>query len=43
VPVRLKLPAETGERVLRWLSGRDEVLAEQPLAVVDAIVEGGGR
>ncbi|WP_295390904.1 VWA domain-containing protein [uncultured Thiodictyon sp.] len=35
VPVRLKLPAQAGTLVLRWLSGRNEVLAERPLTVVE--------
>jgi len=40
-PVRLKVPEQTGPLTLKWLSGRDEVLAEQPMTVVDDIVEGG--
>jgi hypothetical protein len=35
VPVRLKLPAQAGTLVLRWLSGRDEVLAERPLTLAE--------
>jgi Ca-activated chloride channel family protein len=35
VPVRLKLPAQAGTLVLRWLSGRNEVLAERPLTVAE--------
>lgn len=35
VPVRLKLPAQAGPLVLRWLSGRNEVLAERPITVAE--------
>lgn len=40
VPVRLKVPAQTGDLLLKWLSGRGEVLVQQPMTVVDEIVEG---
>jgi len=40
VPVRLKVPTQTGDLLLKWLSGRGEVLVQQPMTVVDEIVEG---
>lgn len=39
-PVRLKVPEQTGPLTLKWLNGRNEVLVEQPMTVVDEIIEG---
>lgn len=39
-PVRLKVPEQTGPLTLKWLNGRNEVLVEQPMTVVEEIVEG---
>ncbi|MCB1621573.1 MAG: hypothetical protein KDI44_12655, partial [Thiothrix sp.] len=38
-PSRLKLPEAPGQYVLKWLSGKEEVLAEVPLEIVEEITE----
>jgi Ca-activated chloride channel family protein len=38
-PVTIRLPAIPGEYVLRWLSGRKELLAERPITVVPADIK----
>ncbi|MCB1638425.1 MAG: VWA domain-containing protein, partial [Thiothrix sp.] len=35
-PASLRLPATPGEYTVKWLSGKDEVLAETPLTIADA-------
>jgi len=38
-PVALRLPATPGEYLLRWFSGRNELLAERPISVVPADIK----
>nr|CAA6830378.1 MAG: Ca-activated chloride channel family protein [uncultured Thiotrichaceae bacterium] len=38
-PSRVKLPEQTGEYTLKWLTTGKELLAEQPLQIVDEITE----